>query len=286
MGSQLDYDLKRGMAVLTKDNRWNVLSVLILHGNIRNRCYPSMDTITEMATNGNRSKSTRAKKWLEKHGAFEVVPYDKRVDDELKLSPRQHVYQLSGVIQPCADMECDCHKIEGGALRYLYINNSNGQTIKNLNGQTFDSFTGQTGSSSIEVVKKDSAPQNGAGTSPAKQAKPPRKPNPSEPWHDALIAAFNINPETLTKTADGAYWKAANELRGSNFPVERIAELHQWCKSKDWKAFTVQAMAKHAPTFLAECKPSANGWIPVEQRTSPLDGINWFEGETPDWAKS
>lgn len=131
--------------------------------------------------------------------------------------------------------------------------------------------------------EKDSSP-NGAGASPAKTAKP-RKPNPSEPWHDALIRAFGIEPGKLTKTADGTYWKAAAELKAVDFPVEQIEPLYRWCKAKDWKDFTVMAMAKHAPTFLAHHKPAPNGWIPVEERTSPLDNIVWA-GEPPDWYKA
>jgi hypothetical protein len=69
-----------------------------------------METIADMATNGNLAKATRAKKWIEKHGAFELVPFGKRVDDERELPPRQHVYQLTGELRACDDPSCECHR--------------------------------------------------------------------------------------------------------------------------------------------------------------------------------
>lgn len=97
MPPTLDYNMKGCMDELTKDCRWNVLTVLILHANIRNRCWVGMDTIARMATSGNLRRATKAKKWLQSQGAFTLVPYNKRVgDDELALAPRQHVYQLTG----------------------------------------------------------------------------------------------------------------------------------------------------------------------------------------------
>jgi hypothetical protein len=64
MSATLDYDIKKCMGLLCKDSRWNVLTVLILHANIRNRCYVGMDTIAEMATAGNVNKATRVKNGL------------------------------------------------------------------------------------------------------------------------------------------------------------------------------------------------------------------------------
>src|SRR3990172_6762274 len=98
MPPTLDYGIKACMSELTKDCRWNVLSVLILHANIRNRCWVGMDTIALIATNNNTRKATKAKKWLHEHGAFTLVPFDKRVEQELDLPPRQHIYQLTGKI--------------------------------------------------------------------------------------------------------------------------------------------------------------------------------------------
>jgi hypothetical protein len=110
MPPTLDYNLKGCMEELTKDCRWNVLTVLILHANIRNRCWVGMDTIAKLATSGNLRRATKAKKWLQEQGAFTLVPFDKRVEkEELSLAPRQHLYQLTGKLT-----------IEGVEYPYLY----------------------------------------------------------------------------------------------------------------------------------------------------------------------
>jgi len=188
MTTTLDYELKDALPFLTKDNRWNVLTVLILHANVRNRCWPSMDTITELATNGNRTKATRAKKWLERHGVFESVEYSKRVAEELKLSPRQTIYQLLGTIKACNEVGCDC-KNDGKIYHYLYIgkqnisvqtvDNLNGETINSLNGETFHRLNGETGSISNEVSPIEVLPRKSAKRNP-------------EPFYDAIALVFKV----------------------------------------------------------------------------------------------
>lgn len=151
MSTTIDYDIKRAMRFLSKDCRWNVLTVLMLHANERNRCWPSMDTIQEMATGGSRRKATRAKQWLQKHGAFEIVPFDKRVGDETKLQPRQHIYQMTGVIKSCNDSKCECGAT-GEIFHYLYLGKSSTiDTIESSTIETFNSSTIDTRSISIEV---------------------------------------------------------------------------------------------------------------------------------------
>lgn len=120
MSAVLSFDLKPCMSVLCAESRWNVLSVLLLHTNIRNRCYIGMDTVAEMATNGNLNKATAAKKWLELHGVFELVPFAKRVGEEKDLPRRQHVYQLTGVLRKCEDAACNCQKWARKSINYLY----------------------------------------------------------------------------------------------------------------------------------------------------------------------
>jgi len=164
MSTTLDYDMKRALPILTKDSRLDVLVTLTLHANIRNRCWPSMETLSKEATNGNRNRATKAKQWLQKHGAFELVLSVKRMAEEKKLSPRQHVYQLTGIISSCTDQDCDCGH-NGEIYRYLFfqnqeVNRMDGHTIKSINGHTFNRMDGHTVSISNEVSTeelKDSA---------------------------------------------------------------------------------------------------------------------------------
>lgn len=141
--NSISFQLKEAMHLLCQDDRWNVLTVLMLHSNIRNRCWPSMDIITAMGCNGNRARATRAKKWLVKHQALELVPAAQRHTDEKHLPPRQHVYQLTGVIQACNDAECDCGH-DGRTYYYFNVQDLksfDGETIKNSTVENFDGET-------------------------------------------------------------------------------------------------------------------------------------------------
>lgn len=93
----LNYELKAHFAVIYDQDRWGLLTLLMLHSNERDRCWPTMRGLAKMM---GRSLPvvTRAKQWLIEHEAIEIVPYDKRVDQEKALPQRQHVYQLSGYI--------------------------------------------------------------------------------------------------------------------------------------------------------------------------------------------
>lgn len=265
MTATLDYDIKKALPVLTTDNRWNVLTVLILHANIRNRCWVSMDTIAEMATNGNRTKATRAKKWLEQHGAFELVEYDKRVKEEQKLTPRQHVYQLTGVIAPCQDISCRCQQI-GASIHYLYqsnrptvetidnTNNLNGETFENLNGETFNRPTIETRSISNELYPNEVLPPN-----------PRKRGNKGRASKGDVYTTFEQLPiaSTLYDLFSGGvvpahnqlqaalmdYVKAAQELTARGETAERVkrayCNMQRFATEQDWtKGFGLFAFMK------------------------------------------
>lgn len=103
MSPTLDYRLKGAFSLLTNnpDNPClvNVLIFLILHKNSRGRCWLSTETIAKMATRGDPNKAIHAKRWLIEHDAIKLVPYDKRVGDEVNLPKRQHVFQLTGFLR-------------------------------------------------------------------------------------------------------------------------------------------------------------------------------------------
>jgi hypothetical protein len=167
----LSYELKEVMPLLCQDDRWNVLTVLILFSNVRNRCWPSMDLIAKMGCNGNKARATRAKKWLVEHGAIELVKHSQRHEDEKHLPPRQHVYQLTGVIKvyPSYSEDADMSNLPS-VLTYHYLYT---QDLKSFDGETFESlpvenFDGETGSntntSKTSLKEKDFTPPVGAVT--------------------------------------------------------------------------------------------------------------------------
>lgn len=103
MSPTLDYRLKGAFSLLSNnpDNPclMNVLIYLILHKNGRGRCWPSTETIAKMATRGDPNKAIHAKRWLIEHDAIKLVPFDKRVGNEVNLPKRQHVFQLTGFLR-------------------------------------------------------------------------------------------------------------------------------------------------------------------------------------------
>ncbi len=105
----LDYRLKFAPPEIWEDNRWTVLTFLMLHANVRNRCWPSVRTI---AARMHKSTATinKAKQWLIKAGAIKIVPIKERSEEEKALSRRLHIYQLTGEFL-----------IEGKKYPYFYL---------------------------------------------------------------------------------------------------------------------------------------------------------------------
>lgn len=106
----LDHRIKNILHHFRDSGRLNVLIALMSHANVRNRCYPSMRLIAK-ETGYALEAVNEAKKWLQEHGAIEIVKYQQRVGDEVKIkSVRQNVYQLTGVIN-----------LDGKEHPYLYV---------------------------------------------------------------------------------------------------------------------------------------------------------------------
>lgn len=146
MSAALSFQIKECFQSLSRDSRWNVLTVLMLHTNVRNRCFVGMDRIAKLATNGNLTKATAAKKWLESHGAFEKVPFSKRIGDELNCPPRQHIYQLTGKLEQCCASECDCRTWKKSKYEYWHV-----QNIDVLDGKNNDVLTIQNNTDSASL---------------------------------------------------------------------------------------------------------------------------------------
>lgn len=105
----LHWALRAHLKDLRDDGRLALLTALILHANIRMRCWASTDLLIS-ETGWSRVPVVAAKKWLGEHGAFVLVPFRKRVDEELKLPRRQHVYQLTGIL-----------RLDGETVPYLFL---------------------------------------------------------------------------------------------------------------------------------------------------------------------
>lgn len=98
MPATLHWQLRQHLHEFKPAVRLSVLTALLLHANVRLRCYPGIDLLCKET--GYETKAVvAAKQWLRRSGAFVLVPYSKRVDEEIALPRRQHVYQLTGVIR-------------------------------------------------------------------------------------------------------------------------------------------------------------------------------------------
>lgn len=109
MTTTLNFDLRRHLRDLRDDGRLNLLIALVLHANIRLRCWPSIPLLID-ETGWSVASVNDAKKWLLEHKAIMLVPYELRVDEETKLPRAQHVYQLTGLL-----------KLDDKTVPYLYM---------------------------------------------------------------------------------------------------------------------------------------------------------------------
>jgi hypothetical protein len=110
MPTTFDFGFRDALSHFHGGARLHVLVALMLRANVRNRCWPSMRRIAK-DTGYALAAVNDAKKWLEEHGAIEVVKYDQRIGDEkTEINHLQNVYQLTGVIT-----------VDGVTYPYLYV---------------------------------------------------------------------------------------------------------------------------------------------------------------------
>lgn len=121
-----------------EDGTLAVYVAYLLHANMRNRAWPSIDLLVK-ETGWSRSSVVNAKKWLIEHQALERVEYEQRAgDDELKLHQRTDIMQITGVLA-----------INGEVVPLLYFNQ---QTNDSLNSSASESMVTKSMVTEPEVV--------------------------------------------------------------------------------------------------------------------------------------
>lgn len=100
MSTTFDFGFRDVLREFHGGARLHVLMAMVLHANVRNRCWPSMRGLAK-ETGYALAAVNEAKKWLEEHGAIEIVKYSERVNEEKEQNANhlQNVYQLTGVIK-------------------------------------------------------------------------------------------------------------------------------------------------------------------------------------------
>ena len=277
--SHLNFELKNHFRLIAGD-RWNVLTILLLHANIRNRCWVGMDRIAELATNGNIGHATKAKKWLVAHGAAELVDYVHRIGQEKELPARQHVYQLTGQFTTCNDLEC-C--IQAGiTVHYLYFQNPNVSDGENINVSDGEIFNGEnlsnTNTRKTIKNKKDISPEEGDSgvghSDTTKKKKIPNAPRQPNPIFDCIASnSFDIRQGTLANGAGGRIGKIIKWLK-ANHPdvtVANLEDFYRWYHQNNPKLNAPKADGTFAEYYTAwwqtQMTPAASAEKPIDDMT-------------------
>ncbi len=294
----LAWELRSALPYLREEGRLAVLMALVLHTNIRMRCWPSTHTLTK-ETGWNSASVTKAKKWLQEHGAFALVPFAKRLDEEEALPRRQHVYQMTGIL-----------RIEGRIICYLYLTPEARAAIEAAVGKVSVSETSPSEISPIETsagetkgvphqrnyrnqgVTSDqvsaataagaivSIENNGQQHSPdkkvAKSAKPSiRKPQISEPKQsaphiDIIDAYHNALPEGIrpvggpnirrnVRIAAKLHDAGITPAQITQFVQERYSSYFDWATKRGVSpVMPLEHVATHIKAFLS-IKAAQNG---------------------------
>lgn len=109
------------------DGTLAVYIAYLLHANVRNRAWPSIDLLVK-ETGWSRASVVEAKKWLMDHRALDRVEYDQRAGaDELSLHQRTDIMQVTGVVV-----------IEGEVIPLLYFNQQTNDSLNSLDSKSMD----------------------------------------------------------------------------------------------------------------------------------------------------
>jgi hypothetical protein len=119
----------------------------------------------------------------------------------------------------------------------------------------------------VHTPQKPAQPVKAAAPKPATKSKaqtapkpkPEPKPTPRNLMFDAIVEAFGYDPERLTKRLAKQIGMAAAELKAAQYHPEDVRPLYAWCRRQGWGTFSVNALAKFAPEWLAQQQPRKTG---------------------------
>lgn len=112
--SDLNWNIRKHYREFCESKRLEIFINLYLHRNIRNRAWPTYDTVIHET--GTAKQTIRdAYVWMTDHLMIVKVPYAKRIGDEkTKATPRQTVWQLTGVMLFGEELEPYIHLTHEG----------------------------------------------------------------------------------------------------------------------------------------------------------------------------
>lgn len=264
----LHWKMREILPQMQEEGRLNVLIAMLLRCNIRMRCYPALETLVD-DTGLSIATVNRGKNWLIECGFVVLVPYKKRIDDELKLSRRHNVYQLTGV---CT--------VSGKEYQYLYLTDV---AMEELQNRVRDTLTSKVLTSKVLKSKtlagKDKGIPSSKGVSKGKGKKEIPQPNGNGKPHftetemnamkEAIRAAFQWDAPNGNEW--GQIQRAAYDLLASPISIDDVLPLFQHCK----ETFTIVK-----PTTLAgnvsEWRKEAKKNMPVTVEPEPDDTSDYI----------
>lgn len=193
--TDLHWELRDYLDEFRPDGRLNVFLCILMHKNMRNRSYPSNDTIRS-ETGFSLAPISASIKWLLDNHAMVLVPYDKRVGNEKRMGKNKNIYQLTGVIflrgayrqywslnpEGWEAVEADLAELGDNLLSELSSNSDN-----SLGKYLLSKRKGIKESNAFEGITTKS-PATSAGLEQAEpQTKSKKKPAPSKPSNQPAV---------------------------------------------------------------------------------------------------
>lgn len=278
--STLNHSLKEAPAEFFDMNRWVVLTILIVHCNVRRRCWPSITRIQKI-TGKSRPVVIAALKWLAEQGAISLVEASQRIGEEKKVYARQHVYQITGVFE-----------WQGSVYDYLYVPPDNGDLEDGIDGKKSLPLKVKNldGKKSLPKVYTE---DNTSNTNLA-GANSPRSRADLDAMFESLMTMFRVlrTDEAARRAKKGIVLKFREAVltvdptisprRFDDFTLDLAATLTNAHKLKDVNKFTSYygdyILAHPVRALVPDTHKPGDDWYDVAgvRRKIALDGAEWY----------
>lgn len=241
--TSLHYDAQDAPPELYQSDRIGVLFFLILHANIRSRCWPSLARIM-LKTKISKPTIIKAIRWLEGHKAIEVVPFKLRVGEEKDLPPRLNVYQLTGVIE-----------WNGETIPYLYVGKTPSEKDDTQSKASLLMMVKPVdGKASLPKLESEDNSTESEGTNNISAASKAAPNIDKFPVTDEVKNAFAIvcygtkDAWDINAAIMGKALKALSKYEKRSLTLDDLRDFRQWWKKHDWRGKQMQLPEPHTVT--------------------------------------
>jgi len=125
--TSLNWEFRHVLHHFRADGTLSVYICYLLHANLRNRSWPSIELLIK-ETGWSRASVVGAKKWLVDHAALQKVGMMQRIGtEEQSLHQRVDIMQVTGIVI-----------IDGEAIPVLYFNQQTNEYLNNSASESMD----------------------------------------------------------------------------------------------------------------------------------------------------